>query len=66
MTLRIFTGAITIACIACWPTVHADVVTDWNAITVSCVQGGAHPAKRSGPGGLLDIALVQAAMHDGS
>lgn len=64
MTIRGFAGAIAIASLAWWPTAHADVVTDWNAITVSCVQGGAYPAKRSGPAGLLDIALVQAAVHD--
>lgn len=64
MTIGKFTGALALACIACWPTAHADVVTDWNAITVSCVQGGANPAKRGGPAGLLDIALVQAAVHD--
>lgn len=64
MTIGKITGAIAIACLSYWPKVHADVVTDWNAITVGCVQGGAHPAKRGGPAGLLDIALVQAAVHD--
>ena len=47
------------------PFVHADVVTDWNAITLRCVQGAPGiPANRTGPVGLLDIALVQAAVHD--
>jgi hypothetical protein len=46
------------------PPVHADVVTDWNAITQRCVLGGPTPANRGGPPGLLDIALVQAAVHD--
>lgn len=64
MTIRRTIGAIALASLAWWPTANADVVTDWNAITVSCVQGGAHPAKRGGPAGLLDIALVQAAVHD--
>ena len=41
-----------------------DAVTEWNAITVNCVQGGTTPANRLGPAGLLDIALVQAAVHD--
>jgi hypothetical protein len=43
---------------------HADVITDWNAITLNCVQGPTTPANRPGPAGLLDIALVQAAVHD--
>jgi hypothetical protein len=38
----------------------ANAVTDWNAITVQTVNAGARP----GPTGLLDIALVQAAVHD--
>ncbi|MBA2301051.1 MAG: vanadium-dependent haloperoxidase [Acidobacteria bacterium] len=54
------------ACLAWTPLVHADVVTDWNATTLRCVQGAgpAIPANRTGPAGLLDIALVQAAVHD--
>src|SRR5688572_14577819 len=48
--------------------VQASVVTDWNAITLICVQGQvapvAIPANRAGPPGLLDTALVQAAVHD--
>jgi hypothetical protein len=45
---------------------RANVVTDWNVITLRCVQGQgmAIPANRPGPVGLLDIALVQAAVHD--
>jgi hypothetical protein len=43
---------------------RADVITHWNAITVNCVQGPQTPANRPGPGGLIDIALVQAAVHD--
>lgn len=47
----------------------ADAVTDWNAITLLFVQGGPGtppnpPVGRAGPPGLLDIALVQAAVHD--
>ena len=42
----------------------AGVVTDWNAITLRCSQGGPTPPNRAGPPGLLDIALVQAAVHD--
>jgi hypothetical protein len=44
--------------------VQADAVTEWNAITLSCVQGPPAPPNRGGPAGLLDIALVQAAVHD--
>src|ERR671913_1719783 len=57
---------LALTCFAWTPAVHADVVTDWNAITLRCVQGAppAVPANRSGPVGLLDIALVQAAVHD--
>ena len=40
---------------------YADAVTDWNAITVDAVNVG-----RPGPGpiGVVDIALVQVAVHD--
>jgi hypothetical protein len=42
---------------------EAGVVTTWNAYTATCVLlSGA--AGRPGPPGLLDIALVQAAVHD--
>jgi hypothetical protein len=47
-----------------WTPVHADAVTEWNATTMNCVQGPQTPANRGGPAGLLDIALVQAAVHD--
>ena len=43
---------------------NADAVTQWNAITLACVQGPPNPPNRGGPPGLLDIALVQAAVHD--
>lgn len=38
---------------------YADVVTDWNARTMSCAG-----VNRPGVPGLLDVALVQAAVHD--
>jgi hypothetical protein len=44
--------------------IHADAVTTWHAVTINCVQGPVTPANRAGPVGLLDIALVQAAVHD--
>jgi PAP2 superfamily len=58
-------GAGLIAALAgCWAPAHAAVITDWNTVTVTCVQGAPTPANRAGPPGLLDIALVQAAVHD--
>ena len=50
-----------------WSTpASADVVTNWNLITITCVLGAAPsiPAGRGGPTGTIDIALVQAAVHD--
>jgi hypothetical protein len=40
--------------------VRADAVADWNAITVQATITGARP----GPTGVLDIAMVQAAIYD--
>ena len=37
---------------------QADVVTEWNAVTVDC------SGNRAGPSGLFDIALVHTAVHD--
>ena len=51
-----------------WAPAQASVVTDWNAITMVCVAGQvapvAIPGNRPNPSGLLDIALVHAALHD--
>jgi len=55
---------IACVCLGWAPPAHAQVVTAWNAITQRCVLGGPTPANRGGPTGLLDIALVQAAVHD--
>jgi hypothetical protein len=41
-------------------TVSADVVADWNAITVQATL----TANRSGPSGVIDIAIVHAAIYD--
>jgi hypothetical protein len=38
---------------------YADAVTDWNARTMTCAA-----ANRPGVPGLLDVAIVQAAVHD--
>ena len=46
-------------CLVSTSPAHADAVTDWNAITVNCVS-----VNRPGPVGVLDVALVQAAVHD--
>ena len=51
------TGVATIA-LTGWATpASANTVTDWNALALQCIT-------RGGPGALLDISLVQAAMHD--
>jgi hypothetical protein len=65
-SLKRWAGIIPAAVLlSAWAPAKADVVTDWNAITLSCVQGSTtSPANRAGPTGLLDIALVQAAVHD--
>ena len=41
-------------------TVNADVVTDWNAITVQAMV----TANRPGPSGVVDIAIVHVAIYD--
>ena len=48
------------------PSAHANVVAEWNALAVQCISlgaGGLAPS-RPGPPGLLDLAIVHAAMHD--
>lgn len=40
----------------------ADVVTDWNAVALQAVANAG--ATRQGPAGLIDIAMVQLAVHD--
>lgn len=64
VTLRIAGGLIVGAWLTAWSAAHADAATEWNAVAVSCVQGAPNPANRGGPAGLLDIALVQGAVHD--
>ena len=43
---------------------RADVVADWNAIVARCVFGPPNPAGRPGPTGVVDTALIHAAIHD--
>jgi hypothetical protein len=61
---------VALVCLGWSAPAHADTVTDWNAVTLLYVSGGpgtppVPPVGRAGPPGLLDIALVQAAVHDG-
>jgi hypothetical protein len=63
--MRRMSGILLTLSLASWGSVHADAITEWNAVTVGCVQGApGSPPNRGGPPGLLDIALVQAAVHD--
>ncbi len=52
------------SCLSWAAPVQADVVTQWNARILQCVQGVPTAANRGGPAGLLDIAIIQAAVHD--
>jgi len=68
--LRVFTWLVVFVCFGWSKPAHGDVVTDWNEITLLYVALGdptatpAIPIGRPGPPALLDIALVQAAVHD--
>lgn len=47
----------------CWTTLaSADVVVDWNSIAAQTI--GNAGAARPGPSGLIDLAMVQLAVHD--
>jgi hypothetical protein len=51
-------AALVIIVLATWVApARANVVTEWNALAFQCIN-------RPGPGALLDLALVQAAVHD--
>ena len=52
-------GLVISLCFSLVLSAQADPVTHWNGITLTEVTTG-----RAGPPGLLDIALVQAAVHD--
>ena len=48
------------ACLSWAGPASADPVTDWNVIATNAIGAGARP----GPAGILDFAMVHAAMHD--
>jgi hypothetical protein len=56
---KVLIGLIACGLFAATAPAQADAVTDWNAITVDAVTAG-----RPGPIGLVDVALVQIAVHD--
>ena len=68
--LRSLTGLVVAVCVGWAAPVGADVVSDWNAVTLQYVSVGDPsavppiPVGRGGPAGLLDIALVHVAIHD--
>jgi hypothetical protein len=57
--LRKLAGLIVVGTLGWAEFVHADTVTDWNEIALGTVA-----AQRPGPVGMLDVALIQAAVHD--
>ena len=64
--LRSLTSLFVCVCLNWAAPAHADVVSDWNAVTLLYVYGNPPtvPVGRGGPPGLLDLALVQTAVHD--
>jgi hypothetical protein len=54
-----FYGFLLVGLLGSATPVLADSVTDWNEITVAAVTAG-----RPGPIGIVDVALVQVAVHD--
>lgn len=52
--------ALLVILLAIPSSVRADAVSDWNAIAVQTTMSGGRP----GPTGVLDIAMVQAAIYD--
>jgi hypothetical protein len=55
-------AAILVACLGWATQVRADVVVDWNAIATQTAFAAVPP--RPGPTAILDLAMVQVAMHD--
>lgn len=61
LKLQTWRNLVLLAVIAAIPTtVTADVVTDWNAITLQAAVA----ANRPGPSSVVDIAIVQLAVYD--
>jgi hypothetical protein len=64
---RCIAAIVLCSALGAWAAARADAVTDWNAVALRCVQVPVAPEpapNRGGPPGLLDIALIQAAVHD--
>ena len=59
MRRTLLASLVACVCLGWTAQARADVVSDWNAVTLTHVS-----ALRAGPPGLLDIALVHTAMHD--
>jgi hypothetical protein len=59
---RIVRVLILFACLSWTKAATADVVVDWNSIAAQAVAAGG--AVRPGPSGLIDLAMVQLAVHD--
>jgi len=57
--IKFFHGLAVVALLGGAAPALADAVTDWNEITVQAATAG-----RPGPIGIIDIALVQVAVHD--
>ena len=68
--LRRLSGLILLIGLSSTVPAHADVVGDWNELTMMYVNVGNPaavppiPIVRAGPPGFFDIAIVQAAVHD--
>ena len=64
--LRRITGLLASVLVGWALPVNANTVTEWNALATQCITLGATgiAASRPGPPGLLDFAIVQAAVHD--
>jgi hypothetical protein len=55
-------SVVTVAALSWSPAARGDAVVDWNAIAVDAISKASPP--RPGPVGLLDTAVVQAAVYD--
>ena len=61
-SLQRLTGLIVCGCLGWASPAMADVVVDWNATASQTIFTAVPP--RAGPSGILDFAMVHAAMHD--